>query len=653
MRAPAGIAVALGALLTTAVTVACGEQRPNTGEEPPEQSFFFPSGLLLDPVDRSGVNAADPDAIVLPSVDLELPGRHFLYVANGNNDRTYNAGTLTTVDLRDFWRAWYQPGAVDPQAEATCVQARAEAEAALVQAQADRAAALEAGTDYDYAASEQKLVIDAAFAACEPRSLLEGGLDPYCGPERCVLPPASAVVVGQEGEPDRPCRRLPLLPHVVECDETPFVRGTVRVGDFATTLASSVEDDGAVRLWLPVRGDPSITYVDVQVSEDGALTLDCDQNSADAASDPNLCGDSHRLDRLRNDGDLDPLDREPFNMAIWESDQPADPEARGRRLGFVAHADGSQLSMIDLDGVRGQTEPALVDLTDLYVSSAGVAGGFGLAVRPCFGAGQGPLGAADPEPNIPAITQGCRRPLVYSSFRFAGQLASFTASGLDLGEEFAADHPPGERVDCMVTEAGREIYAGQYCATPDQLGQPCAVECEPQVRGSRRILPSLLLDSSLTTAAVLGDMAFADPRGDQLLILQTNPGALLSLDTSLGDDGEPLDIPSAPPLEICAEPSRMKIFVERAPDGTPVHRYALITCFRAALVYVVDLEALRVVDAVVVGTGPHDIAIDQARQAAYVINSLESSVSVIDLSRRRPTRFQELARLGLQDPFSQ
>ncbi|MCA9705540.1 MAG: hypothetical protein KDK70_06825, partial [Myxococcales bacterium] len=101
------------------------------------------------------------------------------------------------------------------------------------------------------------------------------------------------------------------------------------------------------------------------------------------------------------------------------------------------------------------------------------------------------------------------------------------------------------------------------------------------------------------------------------------------------------------------EPSRMKIYEERDADGTPVQRYALITCFRAALVYIVDLEALRVVDAVVVGTGPHDIAIDEAREAAYVINNLESSVSVIDLSRHRPTRFQELARLGLQDPFSQ
>ena len=299
-------------------------------------------------------------------------------------------------------------------------------------------------------------------------------------------------------------------------------------------------------------------------------------------------------------------------------------------------------------------------------------------------------GALDPEPNVPSITQQCTRPLVYTSFRFTGQLASFTASALDVGAGVAEQVAPADRTNCMVSlrnecrleaEAGpgergeqdlaimcdgldvnesancdgggcREVYAGPYCATPSQVGQPCAVECEPRVRGSRRIQPALLLDTSLAIAPILGDMAFADPRGDQLLVVQTNPGALISLDTSLGVDNEPLDVPSAPPVEICAEPSRMKIYVERDDDGTPRQRYALITCFRAALVYVVDLEALRVVDAIVVGTGPHDIAIDEQREAAYIINNLEFSISVIDLSRRRSTRFQELARLGLQDPFS-
>jgi hypothetical protein len=611
MRASTGCAAALGSLLLCSPTGGC--EARNLGQAPPAERFFFPSGVLVDPLDRG------------PAPPGELEGPRYLYVANGNNDRSFNAGTLLAVDLQQFWRAWY-----DPQ---------------------------------------------------------QGGVDPYCGDVRCVLPPGSPIA--ESGElPERPCRRLPLIPQVVECDERSFVVAGVHVGDFATTLASSLED-GRVRLWLPVRGDPSITYVDVDAADadgDGNL-LACDQGGDPL--DPELCGDRHRLDDLRNEPALERIDREPFNAVVWERKDPSpDPDARGQRLVFVAHADGTQLSLVDLDGVRGGSEPAIVDLASVYQTPGGAAGGYGLAVRPCFAAGEGPLGAADPLANVPTLTQGCTRPLVYTSFRFAGQLASFTASGIELGGAVAELVPPSERVGCTVAlherchivgggpseradqvlcEAGidpataadcdgggcREVVAGSYCATPEQLDQPCAVECEPQVRSTRRIQTTLLLDTSGSSAPVLGAMAFGDPRGDQLLVLQTNPGALLSLDTSLGDGAEPLDIPSAPPVEICAEPSNMKIHIERGDDGAPAQRYAIISCFRAALVYVVDLEALRVVAAVVVGTGPHDIAIDEAREVAYVINNLESSISVIDLSRRRATRFQELARLGLQDPFSQ
>lgn len=676
MRAANGCAAAVGSLLLLLTLAGC--EARNLGQPPPGARFFFPSGVLLDPVTRveaaqcEGLGELAASEVALPPEELDLPGPRYLYVANGNNDRSYNAGTLLAVDLQAFWRTWYDPHRDDP-AQAGCVEALARARAA--------------------GSGIGETLLTETCEACAARDPRRGGVDPYChtvenadGPaERCVLPKGSPIE--ESGEPAvRPCRRLPLSPHVAECDERSFVADVVRVGDFATTMAYSQEDAG-LRLWLPVRGDPSITYVDVRHAG-GQIDLQCDQG--DDPLDPELCGDRHRLDDLRNDPTLEPLDREPFNVAVWERDpQSPDPDARGQRLAFVAHADGSQLSLVDLDGVRGGSVPAIVDLAAVYETGGGAAGGYGLAVRPCFEAGQGPLGAADMVANVPSLTQGCTRPLVYTSFRFSAQLASFTASGLELGDAVAERVPPSERTDCMVplldvcavqgqgdsatlacvagidpqvtaAVAARDcgpgqclVFAGQYCATPEQLDQPCAVKCEPRVRSARRIQPSILLDTSQNSSAVLGAMAFADPRGDQLLVLQTNPGALLSLDTSLGDGAEPLDIPSAPPVEICAEPSNMKIYIEPGEDGTPAQRYAVISCFRAALVYVVDLEALRVVDAVVVGTGPHDIAIDEAREVAYVINSLESSLSVIDLSRRRATRFQELARLGLQDPFTQ
>jgi DNA-binding beta-propeller fold protein YncE len=82
-------------------------------------------------------------------------------------------------------------------------------------------------------------------------------------------------------------------------------------------------------------------------------------------------------------------------------------------------------------------------------------------------------------------------------------------------------------------------------------------------------------------------------------------------------------------------------------------RLALVSCFAAALIYVVDLDASSVIGTVVVGTGPHDLVVDEAREALYVANTLEASVSVVDLSSRRGTQFAEIARLGLQEPFTQ
>lgn len=569
-------------LATAALAAGCGDR--NLGVDPPDRSLFFPSGLLVD----STATTANGEA-------------KYLLIANGNNDLRFNAGTLAAVDLERFFGAWLDPATGLP------------------------------------------------FAYCET------GAGPD-GLDRCVEPPGGPATL------ERPCRRLALKPQVVECDERAFIDEDliVHVGDFATVLATSTETDGDdtfTRAWLPVRGDPSLTYVDIKPDGD-RIALQCEQGTNVDEPDALLCGDAHRLRNARNDDSLSELAREPYTMMISDSGN--------ERLAFVAHADGAQMTLVALDGVPGDSRPAIVDQVNLFVRAGGIQlGGFGVAERPCFAAGQGPMGEADPDPNVPSLTNNCERPLVYAGYRFAPFISSFTASGLDLpeGSDFVA---PTERTDCFVdapTSCGgalegctadpsicdggsgacQRVYAGQYCATPDQIGQPCAVVCDPQIRADRTIIPGGLFPAA--GGAVLGDIAFADPRGDALLVLQTNPGALLVLDTSLGDDGEPLDQPSSPPIEICGEPTRMVVHDDMG------QRFALITCFASALVYVVDLDARRVVDTIIVGTGPHDLTIDAERQVLYVANTLESSVSVVDLSRQRATRFQELARIGLQEPF--
>lgn len=567
---------------------ACSDTSPNIGRFPPEDAFFFPSGLALDD---------DPARAV--------DGRpRWLFVANGNNDLRFNAGALVPVDLEAFWNAWFDPR------------------------------------------------LEVARPYCQE----VGGADDV---DHCVLPPATPTTL------ERPCRRLASRPTIVECDERAFANedATVRLGNFATVIGASHETGatgGFLRLWIPVRGDPSVTFVDVRGSGD-ELRLDCGQGTDEI--DERLCGDDHRLEHERNDDELEQLAREPFTVLVSDT-----PGQRDRFL-LVAHAAGPYLTLADMDGVLGDRRPAIVDQPQLFrlndLDLEGV-GGFGLAQRPCFEAGQGPQGEADPEPNVPTVTENCTRPLFYASMRYAQFVTSFTASGVRL-PAVAPVISAQPRVDCYAelpvrcagdlegcdaeagaceAEACERVYAGQYCATPDQIGQPCAVLCEPQVHARRLVQPGGLIDDTGAFVPRLADLAFGDDRGDELWILQSNPGALVKLDTSLDDHGEPRDIPSSPPIEICAEPNRMTLYEEAG------QRFALISCYAAAEVFVVDLAAEHVVAHFLVGTGPHELVVDEARRALYVTNTLEASVSVIDLARDRPTRFTEIARIGLQEPFA-
>ena len=488
-------------------------------------------------------------------------------MVNGNNDLSYNSGSLLAIDVDAFFSKWLDDDGV------------------------------------------------GIYPYCE--TLPDGSVG------RCVLDAASTT------DAEHPCRRLPTEADVVECDERPFVVDAVPVGDFATV--PDVSYGGAhPRVWIPVRGDPSVTFIDVVDGPDGSPDLDCGQErDADGwAADDARCRDFNRLTHLRNDPELLQLPREPYNIQITETDD--------YRYAFVAHSAGPYVSVIDLDGLLGVPErPAIVDSYPLFQASAQntSSGGFGLAVRPCSVA----------EANAPGATRGCTRPMVYASYRYQLTIAEFTVAGLSESEL-----PPGAytRDSCYGPDDngdGEPDYVGVFCATPDQLDQPCAVVCEPEVTGQRVFFVGGIDPFASTSSSALGDIAFSDASGEHLYAVETNPGGLLELDTSLDLNGIPRNVPAGPPIEICDKPTRMKIW-----DQT-----AFVTCFQAAYVFVVDLRSARVIKSIQMGTGPHDLVVDPGRQVLYAANTLEASISVIDLDPTHRTRYEEIARIGLQEPYSQ
>ncbi len=423
---------------------------------------------------------------------------------------------------------------------------------------------------------------------------------------------------------DRPCRRQPGKPQVVECTEEPFAvpSATAHVGDFGTVLRAWDQDpsDDEALVLLPVRGDPSITYFSVRSDPAaGVLEVDCNQG-ADGGNDPLECADAFRLRHERNDTSLGRLPQEPFNVHI--SPDPRFP------LAYVTHSTQSALTLINLEGllVGGDGRPAIVATSGIFGISGFIPGGYGLAQRPCD-----PDDA--PQASYECITddqgslecEACARPVVYGGFRWATFINQFTAISLDPGAVSA------EGID-------------QECVGPDDLDQPGALVCEGQVDLVSRFSPGGLGVGQSLGGARLGDIAFSED-GNELYVVQTNPGGLLRVDTSVGIDGDTIDLANGAE-EVCPQPSALRLYE----DGGD--RFGIVSCYRVGLIFIVDLESFDAIGAVRVGTGPHELAIDLAREVVYVANFLDASVSVVDMSRSSPTRFSEIARLGIQDPFS-
>jgi DNA-binding beta-propeller fold protein YncE len=174
------------------------------------------------------------------------------------------------------------------------------------------------------------------------------------------------------------------------------------------------------------------------------------------------------------------------------------------------------------------------------------------------------------------------------------------------------------------------------------------IVCEPQLepvglRFEAGGLPQVLQPA--VSRPVLADMAFSRT-GNELYVVQSNPGALLRVDTSLGVDSEPLDVPAGL-VEICAQPTSFVIY----DDGEV--EFGLVTCFRSGEVFIVDLASLTVVGLSRAGIGPDAMAVDLAREVVYVANSLDATISVISMASSNPARFNQIARIGLQEPYVQ
>ena len=492
-----------------------------------------------------------PAQLYFPSGIAMDPGRRYAYVSNGNADLRYGGGTIQIVDMLAF--------------ECTVAVAR------------------------------QQLLADQT-------------------------PPSGAcgdAATWTQAVSDARCALDPLDPSIVDCDETPFIlqTSTVRVGNFAGAIRVVKTGDRTRRLFVAVRGDPSVTFIDVDLVDDPAaaapgVVLDCYDHpdtvpaqvgydpAAHTIKAPAACDVDHLVQQFQcmglptcqlGDDSKKPgqtqLPVEPFGMQIDQSnpDQP--------RL-LVSHQATGQVSVVDI-----RATPTLLSTSSPFFTAdaTGRHGAFGLAKQPTSS-------------------------LWFMTSNVQPQIATFRVADAD-------------------------VVVGQS---------------------------TIGISGTFTNGADLRDIQF-DPSGLRAFVTENNPPSLLVLDTSPNPANG--DLPRnviATAVDVCQTPSHMgvrRMIVAGAPGTPPRSKTKIVVpCFLSSQVMIVDPDRPGVDDTVFSGLGgPNEIAfnfgnaddpnadadLDPTLAAmgsppphGYVTNFTESTIAVVDLAPGSPTENRVIARLG-------
>jgi hypothetical protein len=141
---------------------------------------------------------------------------------------------------------------------------------------------------------------------------------------------------------------------------------------------------------------------------------------------------------------------------------------------------------------------------------------------------------------------------------------------------------------------------------------------------------------------LMGDLEYEDPQtGESLLVVQTTPGALSRVSTTVDEDGRLIERLQST-VALCSNPNLLEVYRPEAGEAL-----ALVTCFGDGRLAVVGLGTFSVLQSIQLGAGANEIQLDAMRKVAYVANTSENTISVVDLDPSRPTYLTEYARLGL------
>ena len=411
-----------------------------------------------------------------------------------------------------------------------------------------------------------------------------------------------------------------------ECDEKQFIisGATLQMGDYpaGVQVSSLINRPDPTRLpqnqrvFVPVRGQNYLLWADALDLDNGSLDLRCNalcQNTTDADCATWSCDAAHQVS-LSDDTAIR-LPSEPYGIYLHELK--------------AVHVNDKGKRRTCSDGVSSVSCGCPKDSNGDYAD-------------PCDTSGD------DPRPYPPKKTCCIPAPAedhLYLLHLAGGEVSYFTvgASGVHLRDARGG----------FFSISGS--IRGGYDIAPQRPGDASS----PIYISSRvnSIMASFIIDDShrildhgRTSVAIISPgndvrgIVFG-PAGETLYAVDRLPPTLVALDMS--DKG---GTPRKDPLwavEVCAEPSVLRLVQNPTRPNDPQALLAYVVCFAAAQIYVVDTQLRRVVDKILVGSGPHGLAVDSTNKRAFVANFLDNTVGLIDLDPSHASFHQMVLRIGM------
>lgn len=495
------------------------------------------------------------DRIYFPSAIALSPDGNRLYIANSDWDLQFNAGSVQVYDaarLRSLL-----PTYCDSDAECSAVGGRCD-----LTPSADESGVERAPTHW--------CLPTAGDDPC-------GGLGLQTAAQRSTSPGLCAPI-NNRGEG--------------------LLLDSVRVGAFATDLLYRPNPAGGGRLFVPIRSDATLHWMDVAGDAPGSgAELDCGQGTSGE------CDDRHRRGDAANEAtpDGDELPIEPFGIDASED---------GSAI-VVTHQTEGRVSLFVNDWANADAGPALS-----YILS-------GLPLRPV-------LVRAIPVPEIARRDRLAARTLGYRpgfwlGFRgtpFIQLLRYFDAVDAPDGVPFL-ETAFADRVNTTATSDIRGIAVDASTRTACEAGCGDDLACLAQCSG---IALDVFLSNAVPSSLLIGhstSMRRASAPNDRLEVTDA--------------------------VAIDPGPSRTVVGTIIDERGERQRR-VFVTSFDARAVTIYDPAAGAVEARVLTGRGPAAIAIDADNALAYVAHFTDSYVGIIDLDRRHATYGSIVRALGRPTP---